>query len=198
MKIAVDIDDTLSVVQRVKPAEAYIKRNHLPFRVVDPNAHVYQQVIDWQEKDAIEFINNGGIVVFTDAEARKGARETLERWRAAGHEIIILTARPKSWFANPERISRDWLQKRKIPYDVLVAECEEKGKYCKEHGVDILIDDNVDICAEAQNDYHVAAVLASGKHCMDRLDEVAFSASDWEGIARCVEEIARRKGNGLI
>lgn len=195
MRIAVDIDDTLSTVQRVKFAEAYIKRNNLPFQVVDPYAHVYQQVINWQEKDAIEFLNNGGIVVFTDAEARKGARETLARWKQEGHEIIILTARPKTWFANPERISRDWLQKRKIPYDILVAECEEKGKYCYEHGIEILIDDNVDICADAQNNYNVAAVLASGRHCMNRLNEVRYSASEWEGIAQCVEEIIRRKGS---
>ena len=193
MKIAVDIDDTLSIVQRVKFAEAYIKRNNLPFRVVDPDAHVYQQVINWSTEDAIKFVNDGGIVVFTDAPARKGAKETLEQWKQAGHEITILTARPKTWFRNPESISRDWLQKRKIPYDFLVCECEDKGKYCREHSIEILIDDNVDQCVSAQNN-GVYAILASGRHCMHRLDEVEFSASDWDGIGKCFEEIARRKG----
>ena len=194
MKIAVDIDDTLSIVQRVKFAEAYIKRNHLPFEIIDPNAHVYQQVVNWSTEDAIKFINDGGIVVFTDAEIRKGARETMERWKAAGYELTILTARPKSWFVNPERISRDWLQKRKIPYDVLVCECEDKGKFCREHQIDILIDDNVDQCVSAQNN-GVYAVLAAGRHCLKRLNEVGYSASDWDGIAKCVDDIIRKKGS---
>ena len=193
MKIAVDIDDTLSTVGRVKAAEAYIKRNNLLNKILNPHAHVMQEVVDWSTEECIKFVNDGGIVVFTDAPARKGAKETLTKWKEQGHEIVILTARPRSWFANPERISRDWLQKRKIPYDTLVAECEEKGKYCLEHGIDILVDDNVDHCVAAQN-LGVYAVLASGKHCLDRLDEVRYSASEWEGIARCVEEIARRKG----
>lgn len=193
MKIAVDIDDTLSSVNRVKAAEAYIKRNNLPFKIVDPYAHVYQQVVNWSTEDAINFVNDGGIAVFTDAPVRKGAREALTRWHEQGHTVVILTARPKSWFRNPEAISRDWLQKRKIPYDALVCECEEKGKYCLEHGIDVLIDDSVEQCIAAQS-YGVKAILASGKHCMNRLHEVEYSGSDWEGIERCLQEIVRRKG----
>lgn len=193
MKIAVDIDDTLSTVQRAKLAEAYIKRNGLPFEIVDPYANKFVRVVNWQESDAIEFIRNGGIVVYTDAPARKGAKEALTRWREQGHKITILTARPKEWFVNPERISRDWLQKRRIPYDHLVAECSQKGEYCLAHGIDVLIDDDVDNCVDAQN-HGVYAVLAAGKHCLNRLNEVEFSATDWAGIERCIEEIARRKG----
>lgn len=193
MKIAVDIDDTLNSVQRAKFAEAYIKRNNLPFEILDRDAHYFVQVVNWQESDAIEFMKNGGIVSFTDAEARKGARETLAHWREQGHTVIILTARLKSWFVNPARISRDWLEKKKIPYDELVADCKEKGKYCHEHGIDVLIDDDVDHCVSAQS-YGVSAILASGRHCMHRLNEVEFSASDWNGIGRCLEEIARRRG----
>ncbi len=193
MKIAVDIDDTLNIVQRAKFAEAYIKRNRLPFEITDPYADKFVKVVNWRVEDAVAFIKDGGMVVFTDAPVRKGAREALERWREQGHEITILTARPKDWFINPEAISRDWLQKRKIPYDKLVAQCAQKGEYCREHHIDVLVDNDVDHCVAAQN-AGVSAVLAAGRHCKDRLNEVAFSASDWEGIERCVAEIARRKG----
>ena len=63
----------------------------------------------------------------------------------------------------------------------------------KRHHIDVLVDNDVDHCVAAQN-AGVSAVLAAGRHCKDRLNEVAFSASDWEGIERCVAEIARRKG----
>ena len=193
MNIAVDIDDTLNIVQRAKLAEAYIKRNHLPFEITDPYADKFVKVVNWREEDAIAFIRDGGMVVFTDAPVRKGAREALERWRAQGHNITILTSRPKDWFINPEAISRDWLQKRKIPYDTLAAQIADKGTYCREHRIDVLVDNDVDHCVAAQQP-GVAAVLAAGRHCMNRLSEVEFFASDWEGIERCVAEIARRKG----
>ncbi len=193
MNIAVDIDDTLNIVQRAKLAEAYIKRNHLPFEITDPYADKFVKVVNWREEDAIAFIRDGGMVVFTDAPVRKGAREALERWRAQGHNITILTSRPKDWFINPEAISRDWLQKRKIPYDTLAAQIADKGTYCREHRIDVLVDNDVDHCVAAQQQ-GVAAVLAAGRHCMNRLSEVEFFASDWEGIERCVAEIARRKG----
>lgn len=193
MNIAVDIDDTLNLVQRAKFAEAYIKRNHLPFEITDPYADKFVKVVNWSEEDAIAFIKDGGMVVFTDAPVRKGAREALEHWRAQGHAITVLTSRPKEWFVNPEAISRDWLQKRKIPYDTLVAQCADKGSYCREHHIDVLVDNDVDHCVAAQN-AGVCAVLAAGRHCMNRLNEAEYYASDWEGIERCVAEIARRKG----
>ena len=165
MRIAVDIDDTLNILDRVGRAGAYIERNNLPFKLVNKHSCSFVETFDWQEKDVLDFIHAGGIVTFTDAEARKGAREALEGWRAAGHEVVVVTARMKDWFGNPEKVSRDWLEKRHIPYDELVADIPfgEKGKYCAEHGVSILVDDSVQACLDAQ-EHGVRAVLAVGRH----------------------------------
>ena len=137
MKIAVDIDDTLNIVDRVGRAGEYIRRKNLPFRLVNENTNKFVETYDWQLGDVLEFIREGGITAFTDAEARKWARETLEGWRAEGHEVVILTSREEEWFVNPEKVARDWLEKRRIPYDEIVARVPfaEKGKYCAEHGI---------------------------------------------------------------
>ena len=74
MKIAVDLDDTLSVVDRVTRASGYIERYGLPFKLVDADAHALVNVFDWEIDDVLKFIREGGITIFTDAEARKGAR----------------------------------------------------------------------------------------------------------------------------
>ncbi len=184
MKIAVDLDDTLSVVDRVTRASGYIERYGLPFKLKDENAHALVEVFDWEEKDVLKFVREGGITVFTDAEARKGAREVLTALQKAGHEIVVLTARQREWFVNPEKVSRDWLEKRRMPYDEIVADVpfSQKGKYCKEAGIPVLIDDSVTTCLAAQ-ELGVHAILMVDKHNVSRALSIRYSASNWKQIA---------------
>lgn len=190
MKIAVDIDDTLNVVERAKYAGAYIARKNLPYRLKDENANAFVNVYDWGPDEVLRFAHEGGVIAFTDAQAREGARETLEGWRRDGHEVIVLTSRGKDWFGNPEKISRDWLEKRRIPYDGLVAEIEDKGKYCAEHGIPVLVDDTMENCLGAQS-RGVNAVLAVGKHNRMRAEEIDFGGANWAAIDRAVRRIAQ-------
>ena len=189
MRIAVDIDDTLNAVDRVRYAGEYIRRKNLPFRLVDENAHMLEKVYDWSHDDVLEFVHDGGITAFTDAPARQGAREVLERWRAAGIEVIVLTSRVAEWFGNPEKLSRDWLEKRHIPYDGLVASCADKGAYCAQNNIDILIDDSVEQCLSAQ-EKGVYAVLAVSRATLERAREVHYGGANWKQIDAAVAHIA--------
>ncbi len=189
MRIAVDIDDTLNAVDRVRYAGEYIRRKNLPFRLVDENAHMLEKVYDWSHDDVLEFVHDGGITAFTDAPARKGAKEVLERWRAAGIEVIVLTSRVAEWFGNPEKLSRDWLEKRHIPYDGLVASCADKGAYCAQNNIDILIDDSVEQCLSAQ-EKGVYAVLAVSRATLERAREVHYGGANWKQIDAAVAHIA--------
>ena len=184
MKIAVDLDDTLSVVDRVTRASGYIERYGLPFKLKDETAHALVNVFDWDMENVLKFIREGGITIFTDAEARRGAREVLSGLKKAGHEIVVLTARQREWFVNPEKVSRDWLEKRRIPYDEIVADVpfSEKGKYCKEQGIPILIDDSYHTCLAAQ-EAGVHAILMVDKHNLSRAGEIRYRASNWKQIA---------------
>lgn len=191
MKIAVDIDDTLNVVERVALGSEYIRRTGLPFKVADPHSNEFVKVFDWTFEDATKFImEGGGIVAFTDAAARKGAREALAGWRKEGHEVVVLTSRFKGWFNNPERVSRDWLEKRRIPYDELVAEVpsDKKGEYCALHGIGILVDDSLAACRNAQA-CGVRAVLAIGRHNAARAGEIWYGGANWTQINAAVRHI---------
>lgn len=190
MKIAVDIDDTLNIVERAKRAGAYIERKGLPFRLKDEYSNMFVNVFDWTLDDVLVFIRDGGISAFTEAAARKGARETLEGWKREGHEITILTSRIKEWFGNPVNLSRDWLQKRRIPFDIIVAEIADKGSYCAEHGISILIDDNLENCLGAQK-RGVYAILALGRHNYARAEEIFFGGANWREIGQCAERIVQ-------
>ena len=188
MRIAVDIDDTLNILDRVRYAGEYIRRKELPFKLVDADAHAFAEVYDWTLDDVLTFVHEGGITAFTDAPARKGAKEILTRWHEAGIEVIIVTSRMASWFGNPEKVSRDWLEKRHIPYDALAADIADKGAYCAAHGIDILVDDSLEQCRSAQ-EKGVNAVLAVSRATLERAHEVRYGGANWKQIDAAVAHI---------
>ena len=192
MKIAIDIDDTLTKVDRVTYTQQYIKENNLNFKLLNPDAHAISEIFDWTYEDAFNFVRAGGAVIFTHAPARGGAKETIEKWKAAGHHITILTARSQDWFQDPEGLSKAQLERNQIPYDDIVAGVYEKGMYCKEHGIQILIEDNFDICKTAQ-ELGIRAVMFLDKHNLEHKDEIAFTASSWEEAAEVVDSILNQK-----
>lgn len=194
MRIAVDIDDTLNVVDRISRPSAYIKRNNLPFRLINENTGAFLDTFDWKSEDVAAFMREGGITIFTDAPVRKGACEALGRLREEGHEIIILTARQRDWFGNPEKLSRDWLEKRRIPYDEIVAEIQmdDKARFCREHGISAIVDDRVDVCLEAERQ-GVRAVLAVCRYNLPRAHEVPLGGANWGQIEQALRFIIKSK-----
>lgn len=185
MKIAIDIDDTLTSVDRVTAVEKYIAENKLPVKIVDPDSHTLQGLCDWTQEDVDGFMESGGDKLFLNAPLRKGAKETVQKWKAAGHEIVFLTARISEWFSDPVRESRKQLDDNGIPYDEVVANVWEKGEYCREHGIDVLIEDNFEICKKAQA-LGVKAVMLVDKHNLVHAKEITYAGSNWEHIASAV------------
>lgn len=187
MRIAIDIDDTLTRIDRVTAVEKYLAENNLPFKIIDPNAHALIEVCDWSLNEVTQFMKSGGSKLFLNAPIRKGARETIQKWKA-GHEIIFLTARIPEWFSDAAEDSKRQLDENKIPYDKVVADVREKGAYCREHGIEVLIDDNFKICKKAQ-ELGIKAVMFVDKHNLAYAKEIKYAGSNWEHIASSVEFI---------
>ena len=192
MKIAIDIDDTLTKVDRVTPSQLYITQNGLPFQLVNPDAHAIRDIFDWEQEDVMRFIWSGGGKIFTDAPAREGASAVIAKLRKAGHHVTILTARSGDWFSDPVTLSREQLERNQIPYDELVVDVYEKGKYCVEHDIGVLIEDNFDICKTAQ-ELKVKAIMFLDKHNLCHKDEIEYTVSDWEQVAQTIGHILSLK-----
>ena len=66
-----------------------------------------------------------------------------------GNKIYIITARRNGdeWFPddlknNVEKITKKWLKENKIYYDEIAFDVKDKGKYCKDHNINFMIEDD--------------------------------------------------------
>ncbi|MDE6273991.1 MAG: hypothetical protein K2L87_02975, partial [Clostridiales bacterium] len=141
--------------------------------------------------DVTTYIRGSGAELFTGAPLRAGAKATIQKWKSAGHEITILTARSKEWFTDPVGRSRAQLDKSGIVYDEIVACVWEKGEYCVSQGIDILIEDNFEICKKAQ-DLGINTIMFVDRHNREHADEIKYACSDWAQVESAVERIAEK------
>ncbi|UCE28674.1 MAG: hypothetical protein JSV85_05190 [Candidatus Bathyarchaeota archaeon] len=74
-----------------------------------------------------------------DLQPIEGAKETLERLNSHGHKIIILTAR----FGDLNSVTRDWLQKKGIPYSLLI-QSNQGEKHLAEVDLDLVVEDDLE------------------------------------------------------
>lgn len=71
--------------------------------------------------------------------------KSLERMRAAGHRIVIITARSTAFYMDPYKTTEEELRRGGIAYDKLIC-TQEKASACLEEQIDVLIDDHPRNC----------------------------------------------------
>lgn len=74
------------------------------------------------------------------------------------HEIIIITARNKKECEIPYNLSYNYLTKKGINFDDLFVEIMDKGKFCYENKIDLLIDDSIKNCSDV-NEYGIDTII---------------------------------------
>lgn len=141
MKIAIDIDDTLTNTRenQIKLWKKFIKNN--------PNPEYTEELPNnINEFDAGEYI---GIFWDTYREQlsfestyKKDTANIINKLKEDGHELCIVTSRPDSSYNNLKERIQKALIKNNIQIDTIHTDAREKGSYCKKHNFDLLIDDN--------------------------------------------------------
>ncbi len=103
----------------------------------------------WGEEVAHEFWNKYREELVEKLPAKKYSSEVINKLKNEGNSISIITARKNNdeWFPdelknNVEEITKKWLKENKIYYDKIVFDVKDKGKYCKNNEVDVMIEDD--------------------------------------------------------
>lgn len=103
----------------------------------------------WGEDTAHKFWNKYRKDLVITLPAKIYSSEVIKKLKEEGHSIYIITARKNNddWFPETlkkdvEKITKEWLNNNNIYYDEIAFDVKNKGTYCKEKNIDIMIEDD--------------------------------------------------------
>lgn len=152
MKIGIDIDGVLNYAPKImlECGTKYCVETGLG-KLLDPGAHDLTQKFSWDTETARDFwVKYAWRQVWEDA-TQDFAAEVIDKLREDGHEIWIVTGRANSdrrvngmlenetW----EDVTKKWLAREGIHYDEFGFDQQDKGSFCREHGIEVMVEDSV-------------------------------------------------------
>ena len=103
----------------------------------------------WDEDTAHKFWDKYREDLVVKLPAKTHSSEVIRKLREEDNLIYIITARKNNddWFPESlkkdlERITKKWLNENKIYYDEIAFGVKDKGEFCKENNIDIMIEDD--------------------------------------------------------
>lgn len=146
MRIGLDIDDTICYTNKVlmKYADIYNKE-HGNRKLLKRDTNNFSEVYGWDDNEVYNFFRTYYLDALKEIEPKEDVKEVLEKLREEGHKIIFITVRnDKECGGEGEahRITTEWLNKYEIPYDELNLDIHDKKAFCKEHNIDVFMDDS--------------------------------------------------------
>ena len=186
MRIAIDIDKTIFDCNSFlyKFVNTYLINQDLEkdLKYKEINANDY-------DVDSSKFLNKVSRIhnpYFYNVE--EGAPGTIKQWLNEGHEVILLSSRPSS--KSLVIVLIKCLNKFEIQYSKLIISCNNKAVYCKENGVDILIDDSPYICQNAKKMGVTAILYENNKKLGNRYYDVSGLeiAKSWQQLSDIIKK----------
>lgn len=156
MKIGIDIDDTtvITLKSMMKYGSIYneevLKRPPVNFNLGEIKDRYYMNALfGWEEETKFDFFNMYYKNVLEDCEPLPEAPKVITQLKNEGNEIYFISARITSIpGCNAEQISIDTFNKYGIPYDKVIIGAYEKLQYCIENGIEVFIDDSLEVLQE--------------------------------------------------
>ena len=157
MNIGIDIDDTIANTYDVlfNYAQNYtINDIRKEIQNVDRNCitHMYcTEFHNWNQKEEKEFLEKYYEKTVLNVQPKIYAVENIKKLKDNGDSIYLITARFLSDKFDVEKLTKEWLEKYKIPYDKLILNSQNKVIVAQENEIDIFIDDSIKNCTQMAN-----------------------------------------------
>ena len=157
MNIGIDIDDTIANTYDVlfNYAQNYtINDIGKEIKNVDRNCitHMYcTEFHNWNQKEDKEFLEKYYEKTVLNVQPKMYAVENIKKLKENGDSIYLITARFLSDKFDVEKLTKEWLEKYKIPYDKLILNSQNKVIVAQENEIDIFIDDSIKNCTQMAN-----------------------------------------------
>jgi len=154
MNIGIDIDDTITYAHELRLAygQKFDFENFEGNSLKDPNGRDTMNMFSWDEETDMKLWWGSLSTAEASNNPRPFAKEIISKLRKEGHKIYIISARDEKYFKAPYEDSKKWLDNNGIEYDEIIIACKEKGKTCKELGINAFLDDKEENCIEVSNE----------------------------------------------
>ena len=190
MIVGIDIDDTLSYLydRKIKTAEEYITKNKMPYLLVKKEANYLSEMFDWPNDVCDKFWVAEADNLLAGSKVREHAAEVIKRFKQAGHEIVIITARSTEWHKDPYNLSLVWLKENDILFDKLLVGFSDKTQVCVDEKVDVFIDDLPETLVKLQN-VGIKTIMMLNPHNVNQDIYSGPVAKDWLEIEKIINSI---------
>lgn len=151
MRIGIDIDDTITNSYK-EIFEQIGKYYNVNSYYLIEEGYKYEDVSRDNENfpNYINFCRTVVENLLKTVSIKHGAKEIIKKLQDEGNEIILITARDYEEFSAPYDITRQFLKDNNISYNKLYIGIKEKGRFCRENNIDVLIDDSITHCRSAK------------------------------------------------
>ena len=147
MRIGIDIDDVL--VDTSKLMKEYIIKFDNNGDIADHMEEIMRG--DIPNSIISRFIDNNLTNIIDKVQIKPNAKEVLERLNKS-NDIVFVTSRGEERFKGSEDITLNYLKRNNIKYDRIIFNAFDKAKICKDNNIDVLVDDSVKLCEEAEKE----------------------------------------------
>lgn len=116
-------------------------------KIINSKGYESIEIFSWDRQTDIKFWEKYNLQYAVEEKPRPFAKEVLDKLKADGHNIYIITARA-SEFEDIEAQSkmqdmvRNWFKSNELYYDELIFSTVNKLENCRANNIDIMIEDS--------------------------------------------------------
>lgn len=156
MKLGFDIDDTIAdsfslmfnLAQKFD-IEVLGKEGEINTENVKEGFYI-GNIHSWKKEQTEAFFELYYVYALQKVKPKIFSVDVLQKLKKEGNEIIIISSRfNNKTVSNINRMTKEWLERYKIPYDKLYTEAQNKIEIIKNEKIEIVVDDDYYICKEA-------------------------------------------------
>ena len=204
MKIGIDIDDTtfLTVKSMLKYADIFeeeisgVPTNRDSFGLIK-NRYYLKALYGWDEKTKFAFFDKYYKNVLEECTMLPNADKTIQKLKEEGDTIHFITARLMNIKdCDTEAITRKSLENFNIPYDSLNLHISDKLTFCKEHNIDLCIEDSYETCKELTEN-GIKAILMTTKMNEYIEDNTIKRVQNWDEIYKTIQNFKNLNNKDL-
>lgn len=191
IKIGIDIDNTMTDIQErvIQEGMKWCEKHNKNIDNIDRTKPSPKEIFNLNDKENEIFFKDIGFNILFNALPSSDCSDVINRLHD-NYEINIITARYEQDDVDIIKLTKDWLSKYEIPYDNIYFSINNKGEFCKNNGIHIMIDDNVNeinSCIE-NNVFTIAPVRLYNKE-LNNYENCQY-CNNWFDIENAVNDIS--------